>query len=181
MEKLTEFREQIPSAPARELRDIRDRLRVNIKQFAKTFGCVKEPSVFADEFILASLVTGVPNVAKALIDQEYFTNFCNGHPDWKKYSPHLRLQVHFTWTVSELLIFHYYLPEAVLFEDMALALNQAIETESAVKNLGFVKGGNLNTCGLWLVPPNFRSVGVLLRQGFWNGMPLTIATTMKRV
>jgi hypothetical protein len=136
-------RSRIPVASAKELRDIRDRFRESLKNALKTFGCLQKPTDFAASFIVSSRGGGVPNVLKAEVDQSYFTNFCGGDPIWKAYPPHLRLQVHFDWVASDPLIFHYWLPEAVLYEDMALAFNCAFETKSKIGNLGYMKGSNL--------------------------------------
>jgi hypothetical protein len=144
-EKIDLARTRIPVAVAKELREIRDRLHDSLKQYVKLFGCVKKPSTFAAEFIVSSK-TGwtVPNALKAAIDRAYFTNFCAGDPLWQTFPPHLRLQVHFDWVVvPDHLIFHYWLPEAVMYEDMALAFNCASEVTSGIKNLGYLKGGSL--------------------------------------
>jgi hypothetical protein len=140
---LDNTRKRIPIAPAKELREIRDRLNSYLRESTKKLGCVKNPEEFAAEFITATRAElGVPNVEKKLIDESYFTSFCYGNDAWGKFPPHLRLQVHFEWVVSDPLVFHYILPEAILYEDMCVAFNLAYESSKELKGIGFVKGGN---------------------------------------
>jgi len=136
--QLDAIRSATPSAPAKTLRDFRDQLRTNLKAAVKGFGCLRNPSRLAGTLIVASR-SGTPNFSKAAIDSMLFSNFCGGNSTWKSFPPHLRLQVHFDWVVSTPLIFHYQLPEATLYEDMALAYNLAHETlavASRKKGLG---------------------------------------------
>jgi hypothetical protein len=129
-DEIQHARELIPRASAKELRSLRDQLRENIKNCVKAFRLIDKLDRFAATFIVASRKShAIPNVSKAVIDRTYFGNFCSGHPQWKKYPPHLRLQVHYDWVVDpNNLVFHYWLPEAVLYEDMALAYNMAVDT-----------------------------------------------------
>jgi hypothetical protein len=140
-------RERIPVATAKGLRQIRDDLHENVKKFVKAFGCIQKPSVFAADFIADSKIpVGIPNISKAEIDRSFFTNFCNGHPKWQEFPPHLRLELNFNWVVpEEQFQFHYWLAEAVLYEDMALAFNHAFQTLSAIQKTDPSKGGgNVN-------------------------------------
>lgn len=116
---------------AKGLRDIRDSLRENLKKITREFGCLIDPASLAGT-VLVACRSGVPSFSKAAIDSQLFSNFCNGHPTWKAFPPHLRLQVHFDWIVNDPIIFHYQLPEAMLYEDMALAYNFAHDSLATV-------------------------------------------------
>jgi hypothetical protein len=128
---LDNIRSLTPTSPAKGLRDIRDQLRAHINRMTRELGCLADPTSFAVTFIKACLSGMIPNYSKAAIDSTLFSNFCGGHPTWKAFPPHLRLQVHINWTVSEPRIFHFELPEAMLYEDMALAYNLAQDSLAA--------------------------------------------------
>jgi hypothetical protein len=139
---LDEIRALAPTSPAKRLRDIRDQLRANIKRMTRELGCLVDPNSFAATFIRGCL-GGIPNFSKAAIDSTLFSNFCGGNPTWKAFPPHLRLQAHINWTVSELCIFHFELPEAMLYEDMPLAYNLAHDTRTQASQASG-PGGNID-------------------------------------
>lgn len=129
---LDAIRSMAPTAPAKPLRNIRDQLRTQLKIRTRELGCLlDDPTSFAATFIRACANGMIPTFSKAAIDSQLFSNFCGGHSAWKRYPPHLRLQTHFNWVVSEPLTFHFQLPEAMLYEDMALAYNFAHDTLAA--------------------------------------------------
>jgi hypothetical protein len=105
------------------------------------YGCRMDPIQFTNQFIHHSRSeSGVPLLSKADIDTLYFSNFCDGELRWRDFSPHLLLQVHFDRVVipGEPIIYRWELPEATLFEDMAMAYNSAVELKrtppSAIDN-----------------------------------------------
>jgi hypothetical protein len=140
---LETIRSLTPNAHAKWLRDRRDQLRANVKRVTKEFGCLMDATSLAASLIVGCRNGGVPTVSKASIESELFSNFCGGHSGWKSFPPHTRLQVHFDWTVSEPIIFHFQLPEAMLYEDMALAYNLAHETKTDASQI-FVPGGHID-------------------------------------
>lgn len=141
--ELETIRSRTPNAHAKGLRDIRDQLRANLKRVTKEFGCLVDPAPFAASLIVSCRNGGIPTVSKASIESELFSNFCGGHSGWETFPPHTRLQVHFDWVVSEPIIFHFQLPEAMLYEDMALAYNLAQETETQASQ-ATGPGGNVD-------------------------------------
>jgi hypothetical protein len=140
---LETIRSLTPNAHAKWLRDRRDELRANLKRVTKEFGCLVDPTPLAAGLILSCRNGGIATVSKASIESELFSNFCAGHPGWKTLPPHIRLQVHFDWVVREPIIFHFQLPEAMLYEDMALAYNLAHETKARASQIS-VPGGHID-------------------------------------
>jgi hypothetical protein len=124
-------RARIPTATSKQLKDIRDILRDNVRNCARRFGSKYKLDMFAAEFIASGLKgSAIPVVSKAVIDEMYFDSFAGGNATWKEFPSHLLLQVHFDWIVPDggPFQFHYWLPEALLYEDMAMSYNTAVET-----------------------------------------------------
>ncbi|MGO9864149.1 MAG: hypothetical protein ACLPLR_11115 [Terriglobales bacterium] len=131
------FRSRSLEAPAKELREMRDAIERQIEATSGDFGSILiKRKEFTALLIAGSRYgSGVVNLSKAVIDSQYFRNFCGGSVAWRSFSPHLRLAVNFDRVVpsrTDQIAFDYYLNEATLYEDMALAYNAAKEIEPAV-------------------------------------------------
>jgi hypothetical protein len=148
--KLDQLRSWAASASASQLRDANARLDGEVSETASQFGCKMPPFAFAAEFLYNCGVFdddprlprdnrkgAIPHVSKAEIETRYFSNFANGNAVWKRFSPHLLLQVHYEWTVPSdgRIQFFYTLPEALLYEDMAFAYNSALEMQDTVQKI----------------------------------------------
>jgi hypothetical protein len=148
--KLDQLRSWAANASASQLRDANARLEGQVSKLASRFGCKMPPFEFAAEFLYNCGVFkddpriprynregAIPHISKAEIETRYFSNFADGNAVWKAYSPHLLLQVHYEWTVppDAPFQFFYVLPEAFLYEDMALAYNSALEMRSTVQRI----------------------------------------------
>jgi hypothetical protein len=136
-EQLEGIRGQLPDATTKQLENLELALQGNIEYFVKRFGCRIEPAVFAKWFIQACRSGGIPLFSKADVDTLCFSNFADGEPTWRVYSPHLILQAHFDWVVNlEQIAYRYYLPEATLYEDMAFAYNFAAQIDTRTDSDG---------------------------------------------
>ena len=133
------FRSRSLGAPAKELREMLEAIEQQVAATSGDFGAIlTKPKEFAALLIAGSRHgPGVVNLSKAVIDSQYFRNFCGGSVAWRSFSPHLRLAVNFDRVVpsrADQIAFDYYLNEATLYEDMALAYNAAKEIEPAIMN-----------------------------------------------
>ena len=130
--RLDATRNSVSGATKRVLRDMHEHVSDNLAIVARQFGSIKKPKEFAAWFIEASFASAdVLSVSKAVIDTEFFSSFCDGHQIWKIFPPHLNLCLHFNRVVSKgIPVFDYFLPEAILYEDMALAYNEALAIKS---------------------------------------------------
>jgi hypothetical protein len=127
---LDAYRRLVPVSAARRLREMRDCVKNDLKNAASHYGCLQNPREIAARLIAGS-VNRVPmmSISKAAIDRKWFTNFCGGIEDWKRFPPHLRLIVNFDRVSQTPTRFDYLLTEAMLYEDMALAYNEALSLE----------------------------------------------------
>jgi hypothetical protein len=129
--RLDEIRRRLPARPKPALQEMLGRLEQNEAEIASTFGCLMKPSRFASEFMENCLPPPKQlSISKATIDTKYFSRFCEGHPFWNLQPAHLQLFVDYDLVVpaNGVQEFHYFLPEAILYEDMALAYNEANNT-----------------------------------------------------
>jgi len=128
---LGRIRAAAAKATKHKLRTLHQNVSDDLLLIAKRFGCKQRPREFANDFVAACLTSkDLANISKAVIDSEYFSNFCDGHPGWGSLPPHLRVAVYCNRVVPDQFPeFDYFLPEATLYEDMALAYNKAIELE----------------------------------------------------
>ena len=124
-------------ATTKQFRDLRDVLDKTIDEAASTFGCVLRPHRFAAWFMEQRYGTSgkYGGVSKAVIDSQLFINFCGGASAWKAASPHKMIYVEFDLVASGYQDLVWFLPEATLYEDMALAYNSAAESESHIRQL----------------------------------------------
>jgi hypothetical protein len=121
---------------AKTLRAMRDAIDKDVKVAARQFGCVEKPMDFAAKFISYSRKgKGMSNVSKAAVDSKWFKNFCGGIDEWKRFPPHLRLIVNFDRVYADQIRFDYLLTEAMLYEDMALAYNEAVVLEPQARTI----------------------------------------------
>ena len=130
--RLDQIRNKAPGATKRMLKGMHENINDNLLIIAKRFGCKQKPREFAEEFIAACCSsTDEFNISKASIDSDFFSNFCNGHPVWKILPPHLGLALHYDMVLPDRLPeFQYFLPEAMLYEDMALAYNKSVRLQN---------------------------------------------------
>jgi len=154
-ERLDTIRKELAFYPRRKLQTLHEMLKQRATYASDLYGCRMKPAVFAREFIQKSRAYSamdVPLISKADIDSVYFRNFANGEKTWPARSPHLLLFVHCDWVISPRgVLFHYVLPEAILYEDMALAYNSAAELLPSLEGKT-EPGPNLEEkrCGLFL-------------------------------
>jgi hypothetical protein len=136
-------RSDIRFANSKILKSIRDQVLPFYNSTLSTYGLIGDPFKFTAWFMAGSRNgTGIMYVSKAVIDAQYFSNFCNGHWRWQQFPPHFQLQVSYDWVVnSSDFRFHYYLPEATLYEDMAMAFNLATEGQNLPHRLLGTPGG----------------------------------------
>jgi len=130
---LNDIRAEVPLATAKRLRDFRDELRENVARFAKEFGCMEDPARFAEWFkkISISPQFGTACLPKWFIDRNCFSNFGGDRASVDALlAPHAMIWLDFDAhnVVGQ---FDYVLPEAALYEDMAVAYNNAVRTEQA--------------------------------------------------
>jgi len=130
--RLDQIRRATAVATKRELQAIHETVTDNEIVIARRFGCRQKPSVFAEDFISACKnPLGELTISKAGIDTDYFSNFCDGSPLWRHLPAHLRVCLDYNritngWPCE----FDYFLPEAMLYEDMALSFNEALRLQS---------------------------------------------------
>jgi hypothetical protein len=138
---LEHIREDAKVATTKKFRNLRDFLNKAIDEAASTFGCVLRPHRFAAWFMEQRYDKSrkYGGVSKAIIDSQLFVNFCGGPPEWKEVSPHQIIYVDFDLVASGYQDVVWYLAEATLYEDMALAYNSAAESESRVMQLVHVQ------------------------------------------
>jgi len=131
-QRLDRIRNKAAGATKRMLKGMYEDINDNLLIIAKRFGCKQKAREFAAGFIAATSTSPDElNISKASIDSDFFSNFCDGNPLWRVLPPHLRLAVCYNWVFPEgAPQFHYFLPEAMLYEDMALAYNEAVRTQN---------------------------------------------------
>jgi hypothetical protein len=133
---LDEYRSKSLVSTARSLRIMRDAVKQDVAIQARRFGCVQKPREFAAKFIgYSRRGPGIQSISKAAIDSDWFTNFCGGIEEWKRFPPHLRLVVNFEHVCSTEIRLDYLLTEAMLYEDMALAYNEAVSIQPQIKSV----------------------------------------------
>lgn len=127
------IRAEVPLAPAKRLRDLRDELRDNIARIAKKFGCKDDPARFAKWFRKVSISPELGTIClpKWFVDRRCFSNFGGDRARVDAtLSPHAMIWLDFdAHNVTGR--FDYILPEAALYEDMAVAYNNAVKTKPA--------------------------------------------------
>ena len=128
---LDRIRAAAATATKHELRTLHQNVSDDLLLIARRFGCKQKPREFANEFAAACIASSdLANISKAVIDSDYFSNFGDGHPAWELSPPHLRVIVYCNRVVPDRFReIDYFLPEATLYEDMALAYNKAIQLE----------------------------------------------------
>jgi len=134
-ERLDVNRSIVLTTTARELRRIQDAVEEDVVRVAAFFGSLQKPKQFAAEFIASTNKASIATISKAAIDSKYFTKFCHGVDAWKNYPPHLRLVIDFNRICSSDIRFDYILTEAMLYEDMALAYNEAVTLEPDTRSV----------------------------------------------
>jgi hypothetical protein len=130
---LAHVRASAPTAAARVLRDVRDELREDIRNAAKTFGLRGKPRDFADWFKNNYRnEKGTLQLPKWMIETQYFSNFGATPKAWAMFPHHAQIALAFDGsfgTVSP----QYYLPEVALYEDMCVAYNMAVASRDALR------------------------------------------------
>jgi hypothetical protein len=140
--KLDVFRRDIEQANSKTLKIIRDKITPIYNSTFRRFGLIGDPMEFIAWFMSYLEEGRSLFVSKADVDAN-FRNFCDGHPWWKQVPPHLQLQVGLDWvTDPKQVAFHYLLPEAMLYEDMAMAYNLAVEGQHALDRFRNKPGGD---------------------------------------
>ena len=126
------IRRETQYAHARQLRDRRDHLKEQITVAARAFGCKDEPHRFAQWFKENTVQsTGILQLPKAFIDAWWFSNFRGDAKRWAKFPPHAQIMLDCSGTYYKPGKIEFYLPEAVFYEDMALAYNSAAASRPA--------------------------------------------------
>jgi hypothetical protein len=121
------IRSEVGSAPARRLRQHRDRLRDIVKYVVHQFGCQINPREFAREFKENSeRGLGIGMLPKFEIDKR-FANYTDNWIPWDTYPPPVLIHLDFTGNSHRPKQFDWTLPEASLYEDMCIAYNEALD------------------------------------------------------
>ena len=124
---LESIRAEVPTAPARRLRQHRDVLRANVDNVVLMFGCRKDPKKFARHFKENSRSDlGIMLLPKFEIDK-MFANYTDKWIEWESYPPHVLVYLDFSAKSHRPKQFDWVLPEASLYEDMCIAYNQALD------------------------------------------------------
>jgi hypothetical protein len=126
--RLDKTRNDKAVATKSELRAIHELVTNNEILIARRFGCRQKPQIFAEGFVSACQnPLGELSISKAIIDTDFFSNFCDGHPLWPHLAPHILVCLNYD-RVTDVrpCEFEYFLPEAMLYEDMALSFNEAL-------------------------------------------------------
>ena len=131
-DKVDGLRQQILQLSTQQLDTLGTELLVdnNIAQACRLFGCQVSPTEILKWFNVAQRN---PAEARAISKHDivtlYFSNFAGGIPGWQTLTPHHLIAMDFTgeYSLPEL---RWHLPEAALYEDLCLAVNLAIETQS---------------------------------------------------
>jgi len=130
-DQIVSFRRSAETASAKELRNLRDLLVVNVKKASSAFGCVHSPMKFAKWFKSVSRgEKGILQLPKWYIDDYLFKNYSADSKHWQAYPPHTYIALDYLGEYERGKI-EYYLPEAVLCEDMCLALNASVDLQNA--------------------------------------------------
>jgi hypothetical protein len=136
---LTEIRLNAPTAHAKQLRDVRDTLRSNISRASKAFSLKEKPEKFAKWFKESSRnKLGHLQMPKWIIDSEIFGNFGADPVAWRRFPHHAQIGLDFerSFAIGQV---EFYLPEAVLYEDMCASFNLALESHRSVEQKPAVK------------------------------------------
>jgi hypothetical protein len=145
-EQILSFRHTAETASAKELRSLRDTLILNVKKAADAFGCVHPPIKFSKWFKAVSRrEKGILQLPKWYIDDYLFKNYLADSKHWQSYPPHTYIALDYLGEYERGKV-EYYLPEAVLCEDMCLAFNNAFDLKDAPeeKPLNKIKVKTLN-------------------------------------
>jgi len=88
-DQIVSFRRSAETASAKELRNLRDLLVVNVKKASSAFGCVHSPMKFAKWFKSVSRgEKGILQLPKWYIDDYLFKNYSADSKHWQAYPPH---------------------------------------------------------------------------------------------
>jgi hypothetical protein len=135
---LDAIRRDAPTAPARWLRERRDRLRAEVRNAVKEFGLRGDVEEFAKAFKENSRKElGIMLQPKFAIDQ-MFSNYTDGWVDWRSYPPHLLVYLDYTAESHRPQQFDWRLAETSLYEDMCIAYNLALDSAN-LASTGAVK------------------------------------------
>jgi len=128
---LESIRSEVPTAPARRLRQYRDDLRSTVKNMVRKFGCKANPTRFAREFKEASRrASGRTMMLPKFAIDKIFTNYTDKWMPWDSFPPHVLVYLDFTGNSYRPKQFDWKLPEASLYEDMCVAYNQALDAHN---------------------------------------------------
>lgn len=124
-EFLAGTRSRVPASNAKQLRDLRDFLRIKVDEAAAVFGLRVRPQVFKKWF-KENWRSGedIFYVSRDIIE-DYFRNFTAGLTDLASFPLHVLISVDFSADSYEVGKVDWYLAEAALYEDMCVAYNQA--------------------------------------------------------
>jgi len=133
---LEAIRADVPTAPARQLRQYRDDLRGTVKNMVRKFGCKANPTKFAREFKETSRrEPGRTLLLPKFEIDKIFTNYTDKWMPWDSFPPHVLVYLDFTGESYRPKQFDWKLPEASLYEDMCVAYNQALDAHKIASML----------------------------------------------
>lgn len=123
---LATIRSEVPSAPARRLRQFRDLLKNNMQRAAKGLPCQpkwKFLQGFVDKQFGGKF--GYAYIPKYILEQ-IFSDFSQLVPKWASIPAQTLIGFDFAGEYNQVDTFEYFLSEIALYEDMCFAYNQAV-------------------------------------------------------
>jgi hypothetical protein len=147
--QLRDVRQSVWFAGVELLRPVESDIDDSIGATADEFECLIDPWKFLE------WCRSLPDEQGALVSMPlyeirkfYFSNFAPQVPNIKNYAPHTRVAIDIRRRYSKPGFFRYWLPEATLYEDMAISYNEAAATEIARGNDATKRQGKLHSRAL---------------------------------
>lgn len=121
------MRVNLQLSPAKQLRDLRDLLNKEIQQLLTMLGCKVSPETFYNRVIKPELGCNLDYgyVPKWLLEL-FFSAYPRLISDWQTYPAQTLFGFDFGGEHNQIKSIEFFLPDAVLYEDMCMAYNQAV-------------------------------------------------------
>lgn len=123
--KLDEVREAVPYAVARDLRKLRDILKIDLNDFRRRVGSKLKPSLLKHVIDYQNDSAGTSFFVPKYILEDLFSNYRSIIPDWDHYPIHYMIEIDPQALTSKRGRFHYAAAEMLLYQDMTVAYNEA--------------------------------------------------------